>query len=114
MLKELVSNVDGAQGVILLDWEGEVVQLWTMEEGERLTLRAAYIAVTFRQAQALTAAGGAGRATRMVIEYEGARFVVEEIDSGYIIAFELNVKGNLGEALRQIQSAVETLRREIA
>ncbi len=106
--------MDGAQGVILLDWEGEVVQLWAMGDGERLTLRAAYIAVTFRQAQALTAAGGASRASQMVIEYEGARFVVEEIDSGYIIVFELQVKGNLGEALRQIESAVATLRREIA
>jgi predicted regulator of Ras-like GTPase activity (Roadblock/LC7/MglB family) len=113
LLKSLVSSVDGAQGVILLDWEGELVQLWTMGDSERLTLRAAYIAVTFRQAQALTIAGGA-RASQMVIEYEGARFVVEEIDSGYIIVFELNVKGNLGEALRQIESAVETLRREIA
>jgi predicted regulator of Ras-like GTPase activity (Roadblock/LC7/MglB family) len=114
LLKELVSKVDGAQGVILLDWEGEVVQLWAMEDSERLTLRAAYIGVTFRQAQALTQAGGASRARQVVIEYEGARFVVEEIESGYIIVFELNVKGNLGDAMRQIASAVDALRREIA
>ncbi|MCI0487699.1 MAG: roadblock/LC7 domain-containing protein [Blastocatellia bacterium] len=114
LLKELVLSVDGANGAIILDAEGEAVQWWGRDEIERLHLRAAYVIVMIQTCRATTSSLELGDLCYMVIEYEGARFVVEELESECFIVLEMDPSANIGQAIHRIQPAVENLRREIA
>jgi predicted regulator of Ras-like GTPase activity (Roadblock/LC7/MglB family) len=113
LLKELVTSVEGAVGAIILDWEGEPVEWWDSENKDRLMLRAAYVDVAFKMTKKLVSPARAGRASRLMIEYENARFVVEEIAHGYVVVIELGLSGNIAEALRETETAVGELRREV-
>jgi predicted regulator of Ras-like GTPase activity (Roadblock/LC7/MglB family) len=114
LLKELVCGVEGGEGAIFLDADGEAVQWYSKAAGERLRLRAAYIAVMLQACQAAAQRLELGGLQHMVIEYDGAKFVIEEIERGYFIILELSQSANVGQALYHIKPAVEALRREIA
>ena len=114
LLKELVISVDGANGAIILDADGEAVQWWGRDMLERLQLRAAYVAVMIQTCRATTSSLELGDIFYMVIEYDGARFLVEELESDYFIILELDSSANIGQAIHRMEPAVANLRREIA
>jgi predicted regulator of Ras-like GTPase activity (Roadblock/LC7/MglB family) len=114
LLKELVSSVEGADGAIFLDSDGEAVQWFAAASGERLRLRAAYVSVMLRACRASAARLNIGNISSVILEYEGARFVVEELDRGYLLLLELGPSANIGQAIHRIQPAVASLRRELA
>jgi predicted regulator of Ras-like GTPase activity (Roadblock/LC7/MglB family) len=113
LLKKLVSKVEGAEGAIFLDREGEAVQWHARSDAERLRLRAAYLAVVLRCCRASADALALGRIRYLLIDYEGARLVAEEVEGGYFVVIELSNSANLGQALYRMGPAVEDLRREI-
>ena len=45
ILKELVSSVDGAEGAIVIEADGEAVQWYATGDEDLLRLRAAYVAL---------------------------------------------------------------------
>jgi predicted regulator of Ras-like GTPase activity (Roadblock/LC7/MglB family) len=114
ILQELVSDVEGATGAILLDADGEAVIWYTPGSSERLRLRAAYIAVAVQSCRLSSARLGIGPVTEMIIQYDGAQLVVKELEEGYFFVLELNSSANLGQALKRVQPAVASLRREMA
>jgi predicted regulator of Ras-like GTPase activity (Roadblock/LC7/MglB family) len=114
LLKELVSSVDGAHGAIFLESDGEAVQWFTEADGELLRLRAAYLSVMLRAYRAAAARLKLGDISSVILEYDGARFVVEELERGYILILELGPTANIGQAIYRIQPAVASLRRELA
>jgi predicted regulator of Ras-like GTPase activity (Roadblock/LC7/MglB family) len=112
LLKELVSSVEGATGAIFLASDGEAVQWYSGDDGERLQLRGAYITVALQGCR-----GSADRLMlrgirRLVLEYDGASFIVEELDRGYFLLLELDSSANIGQAIYRIQPVVARLRRE--
>lgn len=114
ILKDLVSSVEGAEGAIFLDADGEAVQWCARGDVERLKLRAAYVAVMVQSCRAASASSKLGHMLYLMLEYEGARLIVQEIESGYFVVLELKSTANLGQALHRIQPAVTRLRREVA
>ena len=113
LLEELVSNVRGAEGAIFLDAEGEAVEWYTNGNGERLRLRAAYVAVVLQAARAVASRLNAGKTNHLVLCYDGAKFIIDELESGYFLVLELNTSANIGEAQYRIQPTAAKLRREI-
>jgi predicted regulator of Ras-like GTPase activity (Roadblock/LC7/MglB family) len=114
ILQELVSSVEGATGAILLDADGEAVRWYTLGSSERLRLRAAYIAVAVQSCRTSSARLRIGPINHLIIQYDGASFLVKELEEGYFFALELNSSANLGQALNRIQPAVASLRQEMA
>ncbi|HLG14800.1 MAG TPA: roadblock/LC7 domain-containing protein [Blastocatellia bacterium] len=114
LLMELVSAVEGAEGAIFMDAEGEAVQWHARGDAERLRLRAAYIAVVLQTARASVRRLELGSIGHLVVEYEGARFVVSELGRDYLLLLELNKSSNVAEALFRIQPAAARLRQEVA
>jgi predicted regulator of Ras-like GTPase activity (Roadblock/LC7/MglB family) len=113
LLRDLVAEVDGADGAIFLDSEGEAVQWYTRGDCDLLRLRAAYITVPLQSSRISAARLGLGSISHLVIEYEGAWFIVEELEGGYFFVLQLNSSGNLAQALDKVQPIVESLKREI-
>jgi predicted regulator of Ras-like GTPase activity (Roadblock/LC7/MglB family) len=114
LLKKLVSSVDGADSAIFLHSDGEAVQWFTRADGERLCLRSAYISLIVKACKTSAARLNVGNISALVLEYEGARFVVEEVDQGYLLILELGPSANIAQAVYRIQPAAASLRREIA
>ncbi|HEY6328561.1 MAG TPA: roadblock/LC7 domain-containing protein [Blastocatellia bacterium] len=113
VLRELVRAVDGARGAIFLDGEGEAVQWYSVSDSERLRLRAAYLAVVVQSYRASSAKLSLGKALSLVVQYQAAQFVIEEIDGGYFLVLELGPSANLAQCAGRLAPAVATLRREI-
>lgn len=114
ILIDLVSSVEGAEGAIFLDAEGEAVQWYAKRDDERLRLRAAYVAVTAQSFRVVSAGLNLGRTLYLMLDYEGAKLLVQEVESGYFIMLELSASANLGQALYRIKPAVARLRSQIA
>jgi len=114
ILSDLVSSVEGAEGAIFLDAEGEAVQWYAKGDSERLRLRAAYIAATVRSFRTLATGLNLGHTLYLMIDYEGARLLVREVESGYFIMLELGASANIGQALYRIQPAVARLSSRMA
>jgi predicted regulator of Ras-like GTPase activity (Roadblock/LC7/MglB family) len=113
MLTELVSGIDGAEGALLMDKEGEAVQWYARNNVEQLQLRGACLAVVIGACRTLAERIGAGQTRQIILNYEGARFVIEALPLGYFVLLELSLSSNLGQALQKIQPAVAKIREEM-
>jgi predicted regulator of Ras-like GTPase activity (Roadblock/LC7/MglB family) len=114
LLGELISSVEGAESAIILESTGEAVQWQPDGDGERLRLRAAYVAVAFQNCKAAARNLELGRMNRLVIEYDGASFIIEELEGDYLVAIELNYSASISEALTLIQPSLDKLRQVIS
>lgn len=113
ILNELVSSVDGATGAIIVAVDGEAVQWGASERSERLRLRGAYIAVVMQTFRAAAARVGLGRLQHLVVEYNGATVIAQEIDNDCSVVLELNTRASVGRAVYRLQTATARLRDEI-
>jgi len=112
LLKQLVESVEGASGAILLESAGEAVQWHSTDESqsERLRLRSAYVAVVLQNSRALAARTLMGEGSRLVMQYDGASFIVQMIERDYFVVLELSLWANVAEAIYRLQPTVERLR----
>lgn len=113
VLSDLVSNVEGATGAIILAADGEAVQWHSTTDGEQLRMRGAYVAVAMQSYRQSAARKGFGALNSLVLEYEGASFVAQEIDDDCFVAIELAASANIGEAIFRLGPAAAKLRNEL-
>jgi predicted regulator of Ras-like GTPase activity (Roadblock/LC7/MglB family) len=113
VLEELVSKVEGAEGAIFLEVDGEAVEWYAPDNGDRLRLRAAYIAVVLQASRALAGHLNIGTTRQMLLVYEGAKFIIEELGSGYFLALEVSVSTNVAQARYRMEPVVANLRADI-
>lgn len=114
ILKDLVSSVDGAKGAIVLASDGESVQCYSSNGGgERLLLRGAYLAVARQALQRSASRIGLGPLRNLVLEYDGANLIAEEIDEDCFLVLELNAGTNIGEAVYRLRKSRDILRHQI-
>lgn len=114
LLGELISSVEGAESAIIMDASGEAVQWQSGGDGEQLRLRAAYVAVLFQNCKTAARNLELGRMNRLVIEYDGASFIIEEIEGDYLVAIEVNYSASISEALVVVQPILAKLRQALS
>jgi len=113
LLNELVSSVEGATGAIIVAVDGEAVGWGASSFNERLRLRGAYAAFVMQTFRAAAGRAGLGHLKHLVVEYNGATLVAQEIDNDCSLVLELNATANVGRAVYRIQAAAPKLRHEI-
>ena len=113
ILKELVENVAGAEGAIFLEADGEAVQWFSKSDGDLLKLRAAYVALTARLCKEVVRQVNLTSKGAMLIAYDGASFLVNELENGYMIMLEMQPLANVGQAIYKIKSTSERLQKEL-
>lgn len=114
LLNELVEGVEGASGAILVAVDGEAVGWSASDESERLRLRCAYVAVVMQTFRAASGRAGLGHLQRLVVEYQGATLIAQEIDIDCSVILELKCGASVSRAIYRVQNAVAKLREEIA
>ncbi len=113
VLAELVSQVEGATGAILVAADGEAVQWHPPADGERLRLRGAYLAVALQGWRASAVREKVGAMRCLVLEYEGSSFAAQEVDSDCFVVLEVAASANIGQAVFRVGLAAAKLRIEI-
>ena len=114
LLKNLVENVDGATGAIVLEADGEAVQWYAVADPDRLRLRSAYVGVVLKSARVPASLAALGALKSLFIKYDSACLVVREIESDCFIVLELDPSANIGEALFRLDPIIDGLRGEIS
>jgi predicted regulator of Ras-like GTPase activity (Roadblock/LC7/MglB family) len=113
LLNDLVNSVDDATGAILVAVDGEAVQWGTTKLNERLRLRSAYVAVVMQTFRAAARRAGLGHLRHLVVEYEGATLVAQEIDDDCSVILELKANASVSRAVHRMQPTVVRIREEI-
>lgn len=113
VLSDLVSDVEGATGAIILAADGEAVQWHSTADAEQLRLRGAYIAVAVQTYRESVARKELGAMRELVLEYDGSSFVAREIDNDCFLAIELAASANIGDAMFRLGPAATKLRNEL-
>lgn len=114
LLKALVKQVEGADGAIFLDSEGEAVQWYATGDCDLLRLRAAYLTAPLQFCRKSAERLGLGQIAHLVVEYQGAWLVIQEVEGGYFFVLQLASRANLAQALGSIEPIVAAIRDEIA
>ena len=114
LLKELVASAQGASGAILVEADGEAVQWYAETDEDRLRLRAAYVAMVLEGCHAVAARARLGNAGCAILQYDGACFIGQEVESDYFLVLELDPSANVGQAIHRLQPAIDNLRRALA
>ena len=114
LLKELVLNVYGATGAIILETDGEAVQWYALCDVGRLRLRAAYVAVVLQACRAANNRAKLGATKHLIIKYDGSSFVALDLNEDCFLILELTASANVGQALHRLESVASELRIQIA
>ncbi|MFY9607210.1 MAG: roadblock/LC7 domain-containing protein [Blastocatellia bacterium] len=111
LLEHLVSSVDGATGALILEADGEPVQWYSRTDGELLRLRSAYLVNLLPACRAATSRMNLGELGHLVINYDGATFVIQELSRGYYLLLEMNALANVANAVYRLTQALPDARR---
>ncbi|HSF24712.1 MAG TPA: roadblock/LC7 domain-containing protein [Blastocatellia bacterium] len=113
LLERLVASVEGATGALILEADGEAVQWYSRTDGELLRLRSAYLVNVLGSCGAATSRMNLGELGHLVIRYEGASFVMQELSGGYYLLLELNALANVANAVYRLTQALPDARRAL-
>lgn len=113
-LQEMLDRIPGAQGAILVDWEGEAVdQVGVMDEYD-LKLVGAYKGVILTNLRNVASRVSDDQLQEIVITTEHAQLIVLPVTLEYFLALAIDRSDVLGRALFEARRCLRTLRREIA
>jgi predicted regulator of Ras-like GTPase activity (Roadblock/LC7/MglB family) len=112
LLNELVSSVDGATGAILVAVDGEAIQWGSSQQSDRLRLRSAYLAVVMQAFRGAAARAGLGRPEHLVVNYDGATLIAQEIGDDCSVVLELKANVSVGITLHQMDPVTARIRQE--
>ena len=113
-LQEMLDRIPGAQGAILVDWEGEAVdQVGVMDEYD-LKLVGAYKGVILTSLRHVASRISDDQLQEIVITTEHAQLIMLPVTLEYFLALALDRSDVLGRALFEARRCLRTLRREIA
>lgn len=99
LLERLVSNIQGADGALVLESDGEAVQWYCPGGAELLRLRCAYLVNVLQMCRATTARVHLGEIGHIAISYDGSSFVAREIGPGYYLLVEMSPNANIAAAV---------------
>jgi predicted regulator of Ras-like GTPase activity (Roadblock/LC7/MglB family) len=112
-LQNLVESIDGAASSIIVESDGEGVQWFTEGDVEQLRLRAAYVVIAALSLRESIEHLGAKKRQPILIEYDGASYLVEDLDTSYFLILELTPEANIAQASKKFLPAADQARQVI-
>ena len=114
ILNELVRRTQGAVGAMLLDWEGESVEVVAVDiHDEELRLVGAYQAVFLDRLQKICAQTAIGQPIRFEVHLEGTVFLNAILRDGYYVVLVLPPESQKGLAWQNLSQCRDKLLEEI-
>lgn len=110
VLAELLSRVEGALGVLFLDWEGEAVDvLGSTGSIHDIKVLGAYQGIFLAQLRGHCDALGLGSCRELGLRIGSETFLTRPLPEGYYLTLILGEDALVGRARREMDHAVERM-----
>ena len=114
LLKNLVESVPGAHDAVLLDWEGETVDLYsTGENDDHVKFVGAHHGVLLDAVKRIGENTGAGDVKHVVIKSEKVDFVTAPVHEGYCIVLTVDPGLHMARLSIELERTIKELRSEM-
>ena len=113
-MQELVEKVPGATSAIFVDWEGEAVDQYSLEEDVyHLKVVGAYKGVMLNFINQAQASMDIGTAETVIVRMENYSVLISSVKDGYFVLLILSPGALISRARYGIRRAVSALRDEM-
>lgn len=114
LLKNLVESVSGAHDAVLLDWDGETVDLYSTGENDyHVKFVGAHHGVLLNAVKRIGANTGSGDVKHVVIKSEKVDFVTAPVHKGYYIVLTVDPGLHMARLSIELEKAIKKLRHEM-
>ena len=113
LLGRLVDNVPGAQGAILVDWEGEAVDHVARMDDYELKILGAHKGLILDHLRAAVARLEGADLEEIVVTTARSQTLIMPVTPEYFVVLTLGRNDALGRALFELRRCVGQLRQEI-
>lgn len=111
IMKELVESIPGATGAIFVDWEGEAVDQYTVEEElYHLKVVGAHKGIILTLINDTRKTMQNEKVENVTIRMKNYNVLLGPVQDGYFVAITLKRDAALGEARYRMKKAVEDLK----
>jgi predicted regulator of Ras-like GTPase activity (Roadblock/LC7/MglB family) len=113
ILKQLVERVHGAQGAILLDWEGEAVDHYAVIPDYDIKFIGAHMGIIlYNLRKKLNEELGDEDVKGLTVDMEKKRFAIHPVDKDYFAVLVLSPESVSGLVRHEIDEAVIAIREQ--
>ncbi len=113
ILKDLVERVHGAQGAILLDWEGEAVDQYAHISDYDIKFIGAHTGIILHSLRnRLQKELGDDDVKGVTIDMETKKIVISPVDKDYYAVVVLSHEAALGMVRHEIEATVKAIREQ--
>ena len=113
VLRETVSNVDGAVGSGLIGFDGMVVDQVSIRSDFDMTLAGAEYATIVKSARKASEEFGIGTTNEIMISTERTTMLMMTVGKDYFVVLAMNLDGNLGRGRLELKKAISKLEKEL-
>lgn len=113
VLRETVSNVDGAVGSGLIGLDGIVVDQVSARADFDMTLAGAEYATIIKSARRASEEFGIGITNEVMISTEKTTMLMMTVGKDYFVALAMNLDGNLGRGRLELKKAISKFEKEL-
>jgi predicted regulator of Ras-like GTPase activity (Roadblock/LC7/MglB family) len=113
VLRETVSNVDGAVGAGLVGLDGIVVDQVSNRADFDMAVAGAEYATIVKSARKASEEFGIGTTNEIMISTEKTTMLMMTIGKQYFVALAMNLDGNLGRGRLELKKAISKVEKEL-
>ena len=114
IIRELVDSTPGATGAIFVDWEGEAVDQFTLDnDAHHIKVVGAHKGVILSLINDVGKATDDSRVDSVIMRMENYGVIMAPVKDGYFVAMTLKPDTSFSRARFGMEKAVEALRKEM-
>ena len=115
ILRDLVISTDGAIAAMLLDSEGEAVQVIGEDFlRDELKIIGAYQGIFLSEARKVASGMSQGNVERIKVDWSGSTMLNQVLEDGYYLVMVLCAGSNEARGWKEMERCSERIRRELA
>lgn len=113
VLRETISNVDGAVGSGLIGFDGIVVDQVSTRAEFDMTVAGAEYATIVKGARRASEEFGIGTTNEVMISTEKTTMLIMTVGKDYFVALAMSLDGNLGRGRLELKKAIAKFEKEL-
>lgn len=112
LLSQLLNDIPGAKGVIILDWEGEAVDQAALISEYDMKVIGAHSGIIVQRLKEMLHRTGSGIFEEIIFRYGSDKTVVASLSDDYFLLVQLGVDSVTATAVQRIRRCVDELRHD--
>lgn len=113
MLDQLLADVPGSVGAILVDWEGEAVDQVAVADEEHLKLLGAHYGIVLNLMREQMTGLGVASPEQVIVRRRTGTTLMIPLNDEYLLILQLNKTALVARAVEKMRRCAQVLREEI-